>query len=233
MSEIEEEVKKSEKLDQEEFESSDEVVCRESYVSVKQMQLADMYETFTEENDGMATAENEEIHAENNHDETMENKTLTMLKRRGVAIKFVKDETGDKTGDSENIDCEAATLANSDEKKSQIKECETTKTLSAIEKNVTVTENNVSDKKLAQFEKVCAGEEEFVSVTSTSGKSMLVKKKDLQNIMSSKTLPKMPVSQANVFFQCVKCSDKFQSKSALTNHSKVFHGLFTHFVTIK
>ena len=120
MSEIEEEVKKSEILDQDEFESS--------------------------------------------------NNTLTMLKRRGVAIKFVKDETGDtdynRTGDSENIDFEAATLANSDEKKNQIKECETTKTLSAIEKNVAVTECNARDKKLAQVEKVSAAEHNFFQNSS-------------------------------------------------------------------
>ena len=104
-----------------------------------------------------------------------------MLKRRGVAIKFVKDETGDtdynRTGDSENIDFEAATLANSDEKKNHIKECETSKTLSAIEKNVAVTECNARDKKLAQVEKVSAAEHNIFQNSSqdvcTPGKCFL------------------------------------------------------------
>ena len=62
----------------------------------------------------------------------------------------------------------------------------------------------------------------FVSIKSTSGKTMRVKKKDLQFIMSSQP-KKLTVNPTDVY-DCLQCTEKL---------SKNYHGLITHFVPIK
>ena len=84
---------------------------------------------------------------------------------------------------------------------------------------------DMKKEKVSKFEEKSTVDDELVSVTSTSGKIMHVKKKNLQKILSVKNILQLSKSheRKNVY-RCVKCNVRFESKVALINHDKETHG---------
>ena len=159
--------------------------------------------------------------AEDLKKEGVKEETLNKLQKRGVGIKFVKQNEKVEEFKDQDTNCIVDDHQNEDDQTKEDKD---------VLSNITEEKNDLKETKINN---ISISDEVFVSVTSTSGKTMRVKKKDLQSIMSSQTIPKLMTTKQSNNYDCVECEEKFTSESALSNHSKIYHGLFTHFVPIK